>query len=78
MSYTVHATIDGHRILAPAKTAKEAFVKAIEWHVAHQFADVVISDGNNDFTIAEFSSSMALSEIEAAQRVEKVDGSAKT
>jgi hypothetical protein len=68
MSFTVHATIDGHRVLTPAETPKDAFAKAIEWHVAHQFADVVINDGSKDYSIAEFSGVMALSEIEAAQR----------
>jgi hypothetical protein len=55
------------------ETAKEAFAKAVEWHVVEGFTNVSISDGVKDFTIAEFSWVMALLEIastvEAAAQV---------
>jgi phosphopantetheinyl transferase (holo-ACP synthase) len=68
MSFTVCATVDGHRVSAPAETAKEAFAKALKWQVAQQFADVAISDGNKDYSIAEFSAKMALAEITVTGR----------
>ena len=63
MSFTVCATVDGHGVVAPAETAKEAFAKAIEWQVVQQFADVTISDGSKNYSIAEFAEVMAHSEI---------------
>lgn len=62
MPFTVKARIDGHVISARVKTAKAAFAKAVDWQVAKQLDDVVISDGRNDFSIAEFSEHMALIE----------------
>jgi hypothetical protein len=59
MSFSVKAFIDDHVITATAKTAKEAFAKAVEWHVVHKFADVFISDGDRSYSIAEFSSVIA-------------------
>ena len=67
MPFVVQAKIDGHTVQGRAVTAKEAFAKAIEWRVAHQFDDVTISDGSNDYSIAEFSGKMALSEIAATE-----------
>jgi phosphopantetheinyl transferase (holo-ACP synthase) len=49
---------DAHR-----QTAKEAFAKAIEWHVVQKFSDISISDDRKTYTIAEFSLTMALHEI---------------
>jgi hypothetical protein len=46
-----------------ANTAKEAFAKAVEWHVVKGFGGVSISDGHKRFTIAEFSWTMASQEI---------------
>jgi hypothetical protein len=68
MPFAVKATIDGHIVSIPADTAKEAFAKAIDWQVAKQINDVAISDGSNDYSIAEFSAMMALSEIAATER----------
>jgi hypothetical protein len=45
------------------KTAKEAFAKAVEWHVVERFTNVSISNGRKRYSIAEFSSVMALIEI---------------
>jgi hypothetical protein len=56
------------------KIAKEAFAKAVEWHVAEQLINVTISDGTKSYTVFEFSSAMALLEIantvEAATEME--------
>jgi uncharacterized protein with ParB-like and HNH nuclease domain len=68
MPFSVKATIDGHIITAPAETAKDAFAKAIDWRIAKQIDDVSISDGDYDYSIAEFSEAMAFSEIDAIQR----------
>jgi phosphopantetheinyl transferase (holo-ACP synthase) len=77
MPFVVKAHIDDVMLLAKAGSAKEAFAKAIEWHVAQSLTDVSISDGIRHFTIAEFASKMALLEIEntadaAADRGPKV------
>ena len=68
MSFTVCARVDGHSVVAPAETAKEAFAKAIEWKIVQQFADVAISDGSKNYSIAEFSAKMALAEITVTER----------
>lgn len=68
MSFLVKATVDGHTLSALATTAKEAFAKAIEWQVARQLDVVTISDGRNDYSIAEFSAKMALAEITVTER----------
>jgi hypothetical protein len=62
MSFTVKAKIDGHGLSENAKSAKEAFAKAVDWHVAKQPDDVVISDGDNEFSIGEFSEMLAASQ----------------
>ena len=64
MPFVVKAHIDDVMLSAKAGTAKEAFAKAIEWHVAQRLTDVSISDGIGNFTFAEFASKMALLEIE--------------
>lgn len=58
MPFSVKATIDGHTISAPVETAKDAFAKAIDWHVAKQLDDAAIWDGSIDYSIAEFSEVM--------------------
>ena len=63
MSFVVNAHIDDVRLIANAETAKEAFAKAVEWHVAKGFRAVSISDGHKRFTVAEFSWTMASQEI---------------
>jgi hypothetical protein len=68
MPFAVTATIDGHIVSIPAETAKEAFAKAIDWQVAKQINDVAISDGSDNYSIAEFSAKMALSEIASTVR----------
>ena len=72
MPFVVKAHVEDLTLTVNAKTAKEAFAKAVEWHVAKGFAGVSISDGHKRFTIAEFSWTMASQEIantvEAAER----------
>ncbi|MEO8319157.1 MAG: hypothetical protein ABI561_12615 [Bradyrhizobium sp.] len=68
MPFSVNADIEGHTLTATTETAKEAFAKAVEWHVAEQVTDVSISDGIKSFTIGEFASAMALAEIIHTQR----------
>ena len=63
MPFSVNAYADDHRLTVTTETAKEAFAKAVDWHVAQRFTDVSISDGIKSYTIAEFSSVMALLEI---------------
>jgi len=63
MLFVVTAHIDDVMLSANAGTAKEAFAKAIEWHVAQSLSDVSISDGVRSFTIAEFASAMASRDI---------------
>ena len=45
------------------ETAKEAFAKAVEWHVVERFNDVSIADDVKTYSIHEFASVMALQEI---------------
>jgi hypothetical protein len=68
MPFAVTATIDGHIVSIPADTAKEAFAKAIDWQVAKQINHVAISDGSDNYSIAEFSAKIAFSEIAATVR----------
>ena len=63
MTFRVHAYVDDHVLKATAKTARDAFAKAIEWHVVGRLTDISISDGNRSYSIAEFASVMALAEI---------------
>jgi len=45
-----------HRLSVTTETAKDAFAKAVEWHVAERLSNVTISDGNKSYTVSEFSS----------------------
>jgi hypothetical protein len=63
MPFSVSAYVHGRLVSATTETAKEAFAKAVEWHVVRQLTDVSISDGDKSYSIAEFSSTMALTEI---------------
>jgi len=46
-----------------AETAKEVFVKAIEWHVVYKHTDVSISDGIKCYSIDGFASQWSLQEM---------------
>jgi hypothetical protein len=59
MPFSVKAYADDHVLTHTAETAKEAFAKAVEWHVAGRLADVSINDGIKTYSIAEFSSLIA-------------------
>jgi hypothetical protein len=50
---------DDHALTVTTETAKEAFAKAVEWHVVQKLTDVTISDGSKTYSIAEFSSAIA-------------------
>jgi hypothetical protein len=63
MIFHVHAHVDDHMFEATAKTARDAFAKAIEWHVVGRLTGISISDGTRSYSIAEFASVMALAEI---------------
>ena len=63
MKFVVNAFYDDHVLTVTTATAKEAFAKSIEWHFVERFTNVCISDGIKNYTIAEFASAMALTEI---------------
>ena len=63
MPFSVKAYDADHPLTVTTKTAKEAFAKAVEWHVVERFTKVSISNGRKRYSIAEFSSVMALIEI---------------
>jgi len=63
MPFLVQANIDDHTLAEATETAKDAFAKAVEWHVVERFTDVTISDGKKTYSIDEFSLAMALQEI---------------
>jgi hypothetical protein len=58
MPFLVQGCIDDHTLAVTTATAKEAFAKAVEWHVTERFADVSIYDGVKLYSIEEFSSVM--------------------
>ena len=62
MPFSVQAYLDDHRLSVTTETAKDAFAKAVEWHV-ERLSNVTISDGNKSYTVSEFSSAMALQQI---------------
>jgi hypothetical protein len=63
MPFSVKPYCDDQELAVTAKTAKEAFAKAIEWQVVDGFANVSISDGIKSYSIDDFASAMALQEI---------------
>jgi hypothetical protein len=69
MPFEVKGRVDDHTVTVTAETAKEAFAKAVEWHVVDGFTDITISDGIKTSSIAEFSSRMELSEIASTTEV---------
>ena len=60
---SVQGSLDDHTLAVTAYTAKEAFAKAIEWHVVEKFSGVSIYDGDRIYSIDEFASVMSLREI---------------
>ena len=61
--FIVKAYVDDHALTLAAETAKDAFAKAIEWHVVGKLTNVSISDGTKSYSIVEFASVMAVAEI---------------
>ena len=60
MPFSVRACFADHPLTVTIETAKEAFAKAIEWHVVERFIDVSICDGIKSYSIDSFASAMAL------------------
>ena len=63
MPFSVKAYHADHPLTVTKESAKEAFAKAVEWHVVEMFNDVSIYDGVKTYSIEEFASVMALQEI---------------
>jgi hypothetical protein len=63
MPFSLSAYADDRLVSVTTETAKEAFAKAVEWHVVHKLTDVSISNGNKSYSIGGFASAMALQEI---------------
>ena len=63
MPFLLQANADDHVLSATFETAKEAFAKAVEWHILGRFTNINIDDGTKSYSIDEFSSWMALDEI---------------
>ena len=63
MPFVVKAHISDAILTSNEETARDAFAKAVEWHVAKRLANVSISDGNREFTIVDFASAMASTDM---------------
>ena len=63
MPFLVQACLDDHTLAVTTATAKEAFAKAVEWHVTGRFTHVSISDSTKTYSIDAFALAMALLEI---------------
>ena len=63
MTFSVSAHVDDCPVSVTTETAKEAFAKAVEWHVVRKLTDISISDGIKSYSIDGFASAMALREI---------------
>ena len=57
------AWLDDHALTVSTATAKEAFAKAVEWHVTRRFTRVSITDSTKTYSIEAFALAMALVEI---------------
>lgn len=63
MSFVVKGFYHNNSLALTIETAKEAFSKAVEWHIVEQLADITISDGVRSYRIVEFAQTMALNDI---------------
>jgi hypothetical protein len=63
MPFVAKAHTDNHMITVATVTAKEAFAKAIEWHISGRFTHISISDDIKTYSLDAFSLAMALLEI---------------
>ena len=64
MPFMVRGFYNNNSLTLTCGTAKEAFAKAIEWHLIERLTNVCISDGIQNYTIAELASLMAIREID--------------
>ena len=64
MPFIVRGFYNNHPLTLTTETAKEAFAKAIGWHLVDKFTDISIGDDIKEYTIAEFAAAMALKEID--------------
>jgi hypothetical protein len=62
MPFCVSALIDNHLLIRNTRSAKEAFAKAVDWHVK-QLPGVRISNGIRSYSVLEFAEAMALLEM---------------
>ena len=74
MPFLVQAITDDRALTAAVETAKEAFAKAVEWHVVRRFTNISINDGAKSYSIDEFSSVMALLDIAGTVEAEVARG----
>jgi hypothetical protein len=63
MPFSLSGYADDRLVSVTTETAKEAFAKAVEWHVVHKLTEVSISDGIKSYSIGGFASTMELQEI---------------
>ena len=54
MPFSVKAYHADHPLTVTKETAKEAFAKAVEWHVVEKFTNVSISDGRKPIRLPSF------------------------
>jgi hypothetical protein len=71
MPFVVRGFHNNNSLTLTSATAKDAFAKAIEWHLIERFTSVSISDGTKDYTIAEFSLAMALNDVSTTLDTER-------
>lgn len=62
MTFTIIGRIDDHVLVASSETAKEAFAVAVGWE-ARKLVGVMIRDGSQVYSLQEFATMTALSEI---------------
>ena len=78
MPFSVKAYYAARPLMVIAETAKEAFAKAVEWHVVEKFTNVSISEGVKSYSIEGFASAMALQEIaNTVEASEELEGKPK-
>ena len=78
MPFSVKAYHADHPLTVTNETAKEAFARAVEWHVVERFTNVSISDGVKSYSIEGFASAMALQEIvNTVEASEELEGKPK-
>jgi hypothetical protein len=63
MPFSVQACLEEHTLAVTTATAKDAYIKAIEWHETGRFTSVTINDSTKTYSIDAFALAMALLEI---------------